>query len=115
MIRKIKFKGVSYETEKKVTGILNINPYTHQKRKYTIYPGRFDKPHYVYGVGQFTGLHDKNGKEIYEGDIVQHDDCKYPFEVIFNQKKAGFVCKTETGLTQYIDSERLKVVGNIYE
>lgn len=62
---------------------------------------------------QYTGLKDKNGKEIYEGDIIEFEGYDNG-EVIFDEKIAGYVIRFPNG-SAWRSFTTSVVIGNIFE
>ena len=130
-MREILFKGKNYDGEW-IEGF-----FVHQGRCYEIYhkdyeefPSRFIEPK---TVGQYTGLTDKNGKKIFEDDIIRVKcsircpigvgnsfrigtyDIDYIASVIFDDCR---FCLAKANGEIYeipLSSENIEVIGNIHD
>jgi uncharacterized phage protein (TIGR01671 family) len=108
-MREIKFKG--WHNNRKFMFLVDTLKFTYNGDLY-------DKDSCTYL--QYTGLKDKNGKEIYEGDIIQW--FYIPMGVLISTVtfEAGDATIRLSGngmhrLFSYEGTEQVQVIGNIYE
>ena len=120
MNRQIKFRGLRTDGKGWAYGAYvpsGVNPYD------IIIDGNDEHAVIASSVGQFTGLTDKNGVEVFEGDYVSYynrfSNKTYEGTVKWDDMWASFAIfedgRTYAAETDWVKIDRLTVIRNIHE
>lgn len=135
-MRVIKFRGLSINAEWHIGNVTILPKDIDSVRKAGTYISNRGGLPFAFMVrpetlGQFTGLLDKNGKEIYEGDVVKESFRDWDNE---DMLVAKLIDKDRIGFVEYVDRgfwvhgedfgwegeglwnwRNFEIIGNIYE
>lgn len=129
-MRDILFRGKSFSGVINHSWLFGSLDTTEKECPSIIYIDRFGNRCRVFldpkTVGQYTGLTDKNGKKIFEGDIVKrkytlwHGETKKTREtqigvVSYSNKDCGFCLDKVCNLRKPWDGDTLEIIGNIHD